>query len=35
MISLASALLFFGYLLIYAAVRGGDLVANPLQAAWA
>ena len=34
MIALASALLYFGYLLIYAAVQGGDLVTNPLKAAW-
>ncbi len=34
MISLASMLLYFGYLFIYAAVQGGDLVRNPLQAAW-
>lgn len=34
MIALASALLCFGYMLIYAAVKGGDLLTNPLQAAW-
>jgi hypothetical protein len=34
MISLASATLFVGYLLIYAAVQGGDLTTNPLAAAW-
>jgi len=33
-IALASALLYFGYLLIFAAVQGGDLVTNPIQAAW-
>jgi hypothetical protein len=34
MISLASATLFIGYLLIYAAVKGGELTTNPLAAAW-
>jgi hypothetical protein len=33
-ISLAAATLFVGYVLIYAAVQGGDLTTNPLQAAW-
>ena len=34
MISLAAACLFIGYSLVYAAVKGGDLVTNPLAAAW-
>jgi hypothetical protein len=34
MISLAAATLCVGYILIYAAVQGGDLTTNPLKAAW-
>lgn len=34
MISLAAATLFVGYLLMYAAVEGGDYITNPMRAAW-